>query len=96
MLEDEVQRIRLKSTILKTEDISIGTIVALMGHRDKGGDFIVEDYCFAEAPAQILPTPPPLETDRFVNDYFQSLNLIIFNIKNVYIHFWWAHIFFFF
>lgn len=72
MLEDEVQRIRLKSTILKTEELSIGTIVAVMGHRDKGGNFIVEDFCFAEAPAQILPPPPPLENDRFVNNYFLS------------------------
>jgi DNA polymerase delta subunit 2 len=57
MLEDEYGRLKLVGNILKKEIIVTGIIMAVLGIEIVGGEFEVQDYCFAEPPlSKPLPT----------------------------------------
>uniref|UniRef100_A0A8V8TN07 DNA polymerase delta subunit 2 n=1 Tax=Homo sapiens TaxID=9606 RepID=A0A8V8TN07_HUMAN len=63
VLEDELQRIKLKGTI-DVSKLVTGTVLAVFGSVRDDGKFLVEDYCFADLAPQ--KPAPPLDTDRFV------------------------------
>jgi DNA polymerase delta subunit 2 len=49
ILEDELQRILLIGNI-KSGDYVTGVVIALLGHEDDTGKFVVEDICPANIP----------------------------------------------
>ncbi|MEJ1274412.1 polymerase (DNA directed) delta 2 regulatory subunit [Cricetulus griseus] len=63
VLEDELQRIKLKGTI-DVSKLVTGTVLAVFGSVRDDGRFQVEDHCFADLAPQ--KPVPPLDTDRFV------------------------------
>nr|XP_034364179.1 DNA polymerase delta subunit 2 isoform X2 [Arvicanthis niloticus] len=63
VLEDELQRIKLKGTI-DVSKLVTGTVLAVFGSVKDDGKFQVEDHCFADLAPQ--KPVPPLDTDRFV------------------------------
>ncbi|XP_047417010.1 DNA polymerase delta subunit 2 isoform X2 [Sciurus carolinensis] len=63
VLEDELQRIKLKGTI-DVSKLVTGTVLAVFGSVRDDGKFLVEDHCFADLAPQ--KPAPPLDTDRFV------------------------------
>lgn len=63
VLEDELQRIKLKGTI-DVSKLVTGTVLAVFGSVKDDGKFQVEDHCFADLAPQ--NPVPPLDTDRFV------------------------------
>lgn len=63
VLEDELQRIKLTGNI-EASRLVTGTVLAVYGHEQEDGKFLVEEHCFAHLPPQ-LPWCGP-STDRFV------------------------------
>jgi DNA polymerase delta subunit 2 len=62
MLEDEYGRLKLVGDILKHEIIATGVVMAVIGTEITGGEFEVQDYCFAGFP---LSRPPPVLESKF-------------------------------
>ncbi|NXC44781.1 DPOD2 polymerase, partial [Penelope pileata] len=63
VLEDELQRIKLTGSI-DVQRLVTGTVVAVCGHEQEDGHFLVEEHCLAHLPPP-LPWGGP-STDRFV------------------------------
>ncbi|XP_065601093.1 DNA polymerase delta subunit 2 [Cyrtonyx montezumae] len=63
VLEDELQRIKLTGSI-EVSRLVTGTVLAVYGHEQEDGKFLVEEHCFAHLPPP-LPWRGP-STDRFV------------------------------
>ncbi|XP_024998599.2 DNA polymerase delta subunit 2 isoform X1 [Gallus gallus] len=63
VLEDELQRIKLTGSI-EASRLVTGAVLAVYGHEQEDGKFLVEEHCFAHLPPQ-LPWQGP-STDRFV------------------------------
>lgn len=55
ILEDELQRILLSGNISVSEYVT-GVVVALLGHEDDSGKFVVEEVCPADIPKQAPST----------------------------------------
>ncbi|KAL4823119.1 hypothetical protein H8958_018998 [Nasalis larvatus] len=63
VLEDELQRIKLKGTI-DVSKLVTGTVLAVFGSVRDDGKFLMEDHCFADLAPQ--KPAPLLDTDRFL------------------------------
>lgn len=65
ILEDELQRILLVGNI-NAGDFVTGVVVALLGHEDDSGKFIVEEVCPANMPIMVTPEKHHIDTTRYI------------------------------
>lgn len=65
ILEDELQRILLVGNIHSGEFVT-GVVIALLGHEDDSGKFVVEDICPASIPS-LAPCKLSFNGPRFVH-----------------------------
>jgi len=71
ILEDELQRILLVGNIQSGEFVT-GVVIALLGHEDDSGKFVVEDICPASIPS-LTPSNLTFSGPRY--DFFLDMKL---------------------